>query len=63
MESMIQADLSVIFPEIVLAVFAMLALVGAVYASKDKLAPLLVWSTSVLMVLLAAWIATLITAW
>ena len=58
MESMIQADLSVIFPEIVLAVFAMLALVGAVYASKDKLAPLLVWSTSVLMVLLAAWIAT-----
>ncbi|MBE1284838.1 MAG: NADH-quinone oxidoreductase subunit NuoN [Rhodobacteraceae bacterium] len=55
---MIQADLSIILPEIVLAVYAMLALLAAVYTSKDKLGPLLVWSTGGLMVVLAAWIAT-----
>ena len=53
---MIQADLTIILPETVLAVFAMLALVGAVYASKDQLAGALVWVTSLLMLALAAWI-------
>ena len=33
---MISADLNIILPEIVVSVFAMLALVGAVYAGKDK---------------------------
>ena len=33
-----QADLNTILPEIVLSVYAMLALFGAVYTSKDKLA-------------------------
>jgi len=38
-----QADLTiVILPEIILAVFAMLALLGAVYTGKDKTTPLLV---------------------
>ncbi|AVO37197.1 NADH-quinone oxidoreductase subunit NuoN [Pukyongiella litopenaei] len=55
---MIQADLSVILPEIVLAVFAMFALVGAAYGGKDRLAPALVWITAILMAALAAWIAT-----
>ncbi len=55
---MIQADLSVVLPEIVLAIYAMLALIGAVYTSKDGLAPLLIWVTSALMVALAGWIAT-----
>lgn len=55
---MIQADLIVILPEIVLALFAMLALIGAVYTSKDKAAKTLVWATSILMLVLAAWIGT-----
>ncbi|MGY9048373.1 MAG: NADH-quinone oxidoreductase subunit N, partial [Rhodobacterales bacterium] len=53
---MIQADLNVILPEILVAVFAMLALVGAVYTEKDKVAPLLVWATSGLFIALAIWI-------
>ena len=55
---MIQADLIVILPEIVLAVYAMLALLGAVYTGKDALGPMLVWLTAALMVVLAGWIAT-----
>ncbi|NNK78412.1 MAG: NADH-quinone oxidoreductase subunit NuoN [Litoreibacter sp.] len=53
---MIQSDLSIVLPEIVLAVFAMGALIGAVYTGKDKTAPLVLWSTSALFVALAAWI-------
>ncbi len=55
---MISADLNIILPEIVLSVFAMAALVGAVYSGKDKLAPLLVWATSALFLALAFWIGT-----
>jgi NADH-quinone oxidoreductase subunit N len=51
-----QADLNVILPEILLSVYAMAALLGAVYTGKDRLAPLLVWVTAALMVLLAIWI-------
>ncbi len=53
---MIQADLSVILPEIILALYAMAALLGAVYTGKDKLASTLVWSTAGLMAVLGAWI-------
>lgn len=55
---MIQADLTIILPEIVLAIYAMAALIGAVYTTKDAQAPILVWSTAGLMALLAIWIAT-----
>ena len=55
---MISADLNIILPEIVLAVFAMLALIGAVYTGKDKLAPVLVWASAAVMLLLAIWIGT-----
>ena len=55
---MIQADLSVVLPEIILALYAMAALLGAVYTGKDKLASTLIWSTSALMVALAVWIGT-----
>ncbi|NDV97897.1 NADH-quinone oxidoreductase subunit NuoN [Salipiger sp. PrR002] len=55
---MISADLNTILPEILLAVYAMLALVGAVYTGKDKLAPALVWATAAVMVLLALWIGS-----
>ncbi|MFQ1700562.1 NADH-quinone oxidoreductase subunit NuoN [Loktanella agnita] len=53
---MISADIQILMPEIVLAVYAMIALIGAVYTSKDALAPLLTWATSGLFLLLAVWI-------
>ncbi len=53
---MIQADLNVVLPEIVLAVFAMAALMGAVYTGKDRTAPMVLWATSAVFVVLAAWI-------
>jgi len=53
---MIQADLTIILPEILLALFAMLALLFGVYTGKDKMAPLLTWTTAGVLVLLAAWI-------
>ncbi|MCP4822184.1 MAG: NADH-quinone oxidoreductase subunit NuoN [Shimia sp.] len=45
-----------ILPEILLSVYAMVALVAAVYTSKDKLAPMLTWLTAGVFLLLAAWI-------
>jgi len=54
---MISADIQTVMPEIVLAVYAMLALLAAVYTTKDKMAPLLTWVTSGLFVLLAFWIS------
>ncbi len=53
---MISADLNIILPEILLAVFAMLSLLGAVYTTKDGAGGLLVWLTAGVMTLLAAWI-------
>ncbi|WP_050928125.1 NADH-quinone oxidoreductase subunit NuoN [Aestuariivita boseongensis] len=53
---MIQADLNVILPEIALSVFAMAALIFAVYTSKDKLAPTLVWVSAAVLVAVAAFI-------
>jgi NADH-quinone oxidoreductase subunit N len=53
---MIAADLTIILPEIVLSLFAMVALLGAVYTGKDKLAPALVWATSGVFIALALWI-------
>ena len=53
---MISADISIVLPEIVLAVYAMLALLVAVYTTKDEMAPLLTWATSGLFVLMGVWI-------
>ena len=53
---MIGADIQILMPEIVLAVYAMIALLAAVYTTKDGMAPLLTWATSGLFVLLAVWI-------
>lgn len=53
---MISADLTIVLPEILLALYAMLALVGVVYTKKDAVAGLLTWLTAVVFVLLAAWI-------
>ncbi len=52
------ADLTLILPEIVLALFAMGSLVAAVYTVKDELAGPLLWATAGLMGLLAVWIGT-----
>ncbi|MBK1635717.1 NADH-quinone oxidoreductase subunit NuoN [Rhodovulum adriaticum] len=51
---MILDDLSVLLPELVLAIYAMLALVGAVYTGKDCVAPMLTLVTAVLFFALAA---------
>ncbi len=53
---MIQADLTVILPEIMLSVFAMAALLVAVYTAKDRAAGLLTWITAAFMALVALWI-------
>ncbi|SMP30511.1 NADH-quinone oxidoreductase subunit NuoN [Shimia sagamensis] len=53
---MIQADLNIILPEILLAIYAMLALLAVVYTGKDKMAPMLTWLTAGVFALLAVWI-------
>ncbi|MGR3496294.1 NADH-quinone oxidoreductase subunit NuoN [Citreimonas sp.] len=55
---MIGADLTIIVPEIVLSLFAMAALLVAVYTGKDKLAPVLLWATAAVFLALALWIGT-----
>ena len=47
---MIQTDLIIILPEIIISVCAMLALVVSVYSGKDALASRLVLLTSALFV-------------
>jgi NADH-quinone oxidoreductase subunit N len=54
---MSSADFSTLMPEVLLAVFAMLALLFGAYGGKDKTAPLMVWSTSAVLAGIAAWIA------
>ncbi len=53
---MISADIQIVMPEILLAIYAMLALLAAVYTNKDKSASLLTWVTSGLFVLMGLWI-------
>ena len=43
---MTSADLSAVLPELLLALYAMAALMFGVYTTKDKAAPLLVWVTA-----------------
>jgi len=49
-------DLSTILPEIILSVFAMAGLLVGAYGGKDKLASTMLWVTSALMIIVAAWI-------
>ncbi|KPP87131.1 MAG: NADH-quinone oxidoreductase subunit NuoN [Rhodobacteraceae bacterium HLUCCA08] len=55
---MLSADLNILLPEILLSVFAMAALLGAVYTTRDKLAPALTWATAAVFVIVALWIGT-----
>lgn len=50
---MIYDDLNIIFPEIFLSVYAMVALLGVVYTSKDELAKRLTWVTAFIFILVA----------
>ena len=52
---MIYSDLSIIFPEIFLSVYSMVALVVAVYTSKDDGAQKVTWFTAIVFILLAFW--------
>ncbi len=53
---MISADLNIILPELILSIFAMLALIAAVYTGKDKTAPLMLWGTAAVFTFLAVMI-------
>ncbi len=53
---MTSADFQTLLPEILLSGYAMAALLAAVYTTKDKLAPTLVWATAGLFVALALYI-------
>lgn len=55
---MISADIQIVLPEIILSVYAMVALLLAVYTTKDAMAPLLTWATAGIFVVLAFWIGT-----
>ena len=51
-------DFNIVLPEVLLAVYAMAALLFGVYTSKDKAAGLLTWTTAAVFVALAFWIGT-----
>ncbi|MFN4057165.1 MAG: NADH-quinone oxidoreductase subunit NuoN [Roseinatronobacter sp.] len=55
---MTSADLTIALPEIVLALYAMAALMVGVYGGKDKLAEPILWATAALMVLLALFVGS-----
>ncbi len=55
---MISADIQTILPEILLALFAMAALLVAVYTGKDRLAGALTWASAAVMALLAFAVAS-----
>ncbi len=57
MTSQLSADLALLLPEIVLALFAMGALLAGAYGGGDRLAPTLNWLTAVMMMALAAVVA------
>ena len=53
---MFGSDIAILAPEIILAVFAMVGLLAAVYTSKDGLASLLVWATAGLLAVIGLYI-------
>ena len=55
---MTSADFIILLPEFLLAIFAMAALIFAVYTGKDKTAGLLTWATAGAFLVLAAIIVT-----
>ncbi|QDC09424.1 NADH-quinone oxidoreductase subunit NuoN [Oceanicola sp. D3] len=53
---MISTDLAILLPEIFLSLFAMAALIGAVYTEKDGMAGTLTWAASAVMIAVAVWV-------
>ncbi|KEO61466.1 NADH-quinone oxidoreductase subunit NuoN [Thioclava indica] len=53
---MTASDFSTVLPEFLLSIFAMAALLVGVWFGKDKLAPMLLWVTCAVMLVIAAWI-------
>ncbi len=53
---MIATDLNTILPEVVLAIYAMAALMWGVYRGKDAEAPMLFWLTAMMLAGLGTWI-------
>ncbi len=54
---MISNDLNTVLPELLLAIYAMGALMFAVYTGKDRVASMLIWITALVMFALGGWIA------
>ena len=54
---MIAQDLTIVLPELILSIYAMLALLLAVYTGKDRMAGLVLSATVVVLTLTAVWIA------
>ncbi|PYE84155.1 NADH-quinone oxidoreductase subunit NuoN [Pseudoroseicyclus aestuarii] len=55
---MISNDIQTLLPEILIAVYAMLALLAGAYGGKDKIAPALTWITAAVFVVIAFFIGT-----
>ena len=53
---MLTTDLHTVLPELILAIYTMLALLFAVYTGKDTVTNALTWATAGLMVALSLWI-------
>ena len=53
---MVSADLSVVLPELVMAIFAMAALMWGVYLGKDSQARTILWASVALLAILGFWI-------
>lgn len=51
-------DFSTALPEVLIALFAMAALMFGVYSGKDKAAALILWATAAVFVAVAIWIGT-----
>ena len=54
---MLSQDIAIVLPELVLAIYTMLALLVAVYTGKDGLTQLVTWATAAVMVAVALWVA------
>ncbi len=52
------ADLSLLIPEIALAVYAMAQLIVCAYGGKDRMAPTVLWTTVAAFLVLAFWIGS-----
>lgn len=53
---MIAEDIQTVLPEILIACYAMLALMFGVYGGKDRVGGLLLWTTAAVFVVVALWI-------